>query len=52
MKYLGMALMLGGLLFMFVSWIKTGQISYVLAGLVVTGVGSLITQQAKKRENQ
>ncbi len=49
MKNLGIALMVIGLIIMVAAYLKTGNLFSVLAGLLVTGLGSIISQRAKRQ---
>jgi len=49
LKNLGLAMMIIGLIFMVIAWIKTDNINYVMGGLVIVSLGGFLNQYGKKQ---
>lgn len=48
-KSLSLAIMILGLIFMFISFIQTDNINYVLGGLVIVSLGGFLNRYGEKK---
>ena len=50
LKNLGLALMIFGLIFMVVAWIKMDDINYVAGGSLIVSLGGLLDHYGRKQD--